>query len=134
VVGAVPLTRPGDAAPEAGTEALVEIALAVPLPEPVPEPVLRPEPMAAEVVTRLSTSGGRHAGVSLGRYPSRYEAEKALIGTALSDMTGFGAALRRVVQRGGGFEANFMGMTAEEAELSCRRLVARGQDCTPIGG
>jgi D-alanyl-D-alanine carboxypeptidase len=134
VADAIPLTPPGDAAPEAGTEALVEIALAVPLPEPTPEPVLRPEPVAAEIVTRLSTSGGRHAGVSLGRYASRYEAEKALIGTALSDMTGFGTALRRVVQRGGGFEANFMGMTADEAELSCRRLVARGQDCTPIGG
>ena len=129
-----PLPAPADAAPEAEPEALVEIALAMPLPASAPEPVLRPEPVAAEIVTRLSTSGGRHAGVSLGSFPSRYEAEKALIATALSDMTGFGTSLRRIVQRGGGFEANFMGMSAEEAERSCRRLVARGQDCTTIGG
>ena len=125
-----------EAAPEveAEAEAVVEVALAAPLPPPVPEPVLRPEPVAAEVVSRLSTSGGRHAGVSLGRFPSRYEAEKALIATALSDMTGFSSALRRIVQRGGGFEANFMGMSVEQAERSCRRLVVRGQECTTIGG
>lgn len=134
VADAAPLPQPGTAAPEAGSAALVEVALAVPLPAPAADPVLRPEPVAAEIVSRLSTSGGRHAGVSIGRYPSRHEAEKALIATALSDTTGFGAALRRIVQRGGGFEANFMGMSDEEADRACRRLAARGQDCTPIGG
>jgi D-alanyl-D-alanine carboxypeptidase len=99
----------------------------------LPEPVLRPEPEAPEVVTRASTSGGRHSGISLGRFPSRFEAEKILIATALADPGGLGGALRRIVQRGGGFEASFMGLSSEQAGLACRRLSARGKECATIG-
>ena len=99
----------------------------------VPEPVLRLEPEAPEVVTRASTSGGRHSGISLGRFPSRFEAEKTLIATALADPGGLGGALRRIVQRGGGFEASFMGLSSEQAGLACRRLSARGKPCETIG-
>ena len=42
-------------------------------------------------------------------------------------------ALRRVVPRGGGFDANFMGLTREGADLACRRLQARGTQCFMIG-
>jgi D-alanyl-D-alanine carboxypeptidase len=121
-----------DFAPAPEPEAvLLAAAVAPPLP---PEPTIRPEPVSAEIVTRLSTSGGRHYGVSLGRFGTRTEAEKALITMSLSDMAGLGGALRRVVQRSGGFEANFMGMSEEEAALACRRMLARGLDCAPIGG
>jgi D-alanyl-D-alanine carboxypeptidase len=42
-------------------------------------------------------------------------------------------SLRRVVQSPRGFDANFMGMSRETAELACRRLQARGQNCFMIG-
>lgn len=87
----------------------------------------------AEVVTRISTSGGRHWGITVGRYTSRHQAERVLLQTALLELGTLDEALRKVVQRSGGFEANFMGMSAEEADMACRRLSARNVDCAPIG-
>jgi D-alanyl-D-alanine carboxypeptidase len=88
---------------------------------------------APEVVTRISTSGGRLWGVNVGRYPSRYAAERVLLKVALNEMTTLDGSLRRVVQRSGGFDANFMGLTREGADLACRRLQARGTSCFMIG-
>ncbi|WP_349291201.1 D-alanyl-D-alanine carboxypeptidase family protein [Loktanella sp. SALINAS62] len=88
---------------------------------------------APEVVTRISTSGGRHWGVNVGRFNSRYEAEKVLIQVALNEMSTLEGAVRRVTQRSGGFDANFMGLTREGADLACRRLQARNQTCFMLG-
>jgi D-alanyl-D-alanine carboxypeptidase len=90
-------------------------------------------PAAREVVTRISTSGGRHWGVNVGRYNSRYEAEKALLRVALNEMSTLDGAVRRVTQNARGFDANFMGLTREGADLACRRLQARSQSCFMIG-
>ena len=90
-------------------------------------------PAAPEVITRVSTSGGRHWGVNIGRYPSRYAAEKVLLKTALSEISTLDGTLRKVVQRPQGFDANFLGMTRETADLACRRLVARNVNCFMIG-
>ncbi|MDA7426262.1 D-alanyl-D-alanine carboxypeptidase family protein [Thalassococcus lentus] len=87
----------------------------------------------AEVITRVSTSGGRHWGVNIGRYPSRFAAEKVLLKTALSETTSLSGALRKVVQGKRGFDANFMGLTREGADLACRRLQARQVTCFMIG-
>jgi D-alanyl-D-alanine carboxypeptidase len=86
-----------------------------------------------EVVTRVSTSGGRHWGVNVGRYNSRYAAEKVLIKTALAEMSSLDGSLRKVVQKPQGFDANFLGMTRETADLACRRLKARNVSCFMIG-
>jgi D-alanyl-D-alanine carboxypeptidase len=86
-----------------------------------------------EIVTRVSTSGGRHWGVNVGRYPSRFDAEKVLLQTALAEMATLGGSLRKVVKRPQGFEANFLGMTRESADLACRRLAARNVSCLMIG-
>ncbi len=86
-----------------------------------------------EVVTRVSTSGGRHWGVNVGRYPSRYAAEKILLKTALAEMATLDGSLRKVVRRPRGFDANFLGMTRETADLACRRLAARNVSCFMIG-
>lgn len=91
------------------------------------------EPAEPEVVTRVSTSGGRHWGVNVGRYPSRFDAERILLQVALNEMNTLDGALRRVVQRSGGFDANFMGLTRDGADLACRRLQARGTTCFMIG-
>jgi D-alanyl-D-alanine carboxypeptidase len=86
-----------------------------------------------EVVTRLSTSGGRHWGINVGRYANRYQAEKVLLRTALSEMATLEGSLRKVVQSPRGFDANFLGMTQEHADLACRRLKARNVTCSMIG-
>lgn len=86
-----------------------------------------------EVVTRISTSGGRHWGINVGRYNTRYEAERVLIQVALTEASSLDGALRRILQRSGGFDANFMGLSREGADLACRRLQARGTTCFMIG-
>ncbi|UWQ84150.1 D-alanyl-D-alanine carboxypeptidase family protein [Leisingera caerulea] len=89
-----------------------------------------PEPV---VVTRLSTSGGRYWGINVGLYTSRYQAEKVLLRTAMSELETLDGSLRKVAKTRRGFEANFLGMSQEQAELACRRLNARNVTCNPIG-
>lgn len=86
-----------------------------------------------EVVTRVSTSGGRHWGINVGRYSSRYKAERVLLQTALLEMDTLDGSLRKVVQRSAGFDANFLGLTRETADLACRRLQARQVTCFMVG-
>ncbi|MBC7178820.1 MAG: D-alanyl-D-alanine carboxypeptidase [Roseovarius sp.] len=93
-------------------------------------PAPEPEP---EVVTRVSTSGGRHWGINVGRYSSEYKARQMLLQTALNEMATLDGSLRKVVQRPAGFDANFMGMTRESADLACRRLQAKKVTCFMIG-
>ncbi len=91
------------------------------------------QPATQEIVTRLSTSGGQHWGINVGRYGSRYQAEKVLLRTALAEMSTLDGSLRKVSQSSGGFDANFVGMTRETADLACRRLKARNVTCFTIG-
>jgi len=95
----------------------------------------KPKKQAApqEVVTRVSTSGGRHWGVNVGRFGSRYAAEKVLIKTALAEMATLDGSLRKVIRKPQGFDANFLGMSRETADLACRRLKARNVSCFMIG-
>ncbi len=113
------------------TDAAVTLASAAPVARPAAS-LPSPEPQP-EIVTRISTSGGRHWGVNVGRYGSRYEAERVLLKVALNEMSSLDGALRRVVQRSGGFDANFMGLTRDGADLACRRLQARGTTCFMLG-
>ena len=96
-----------------------------------PKTAKAPEPQ--EVVTRVSTSGGRQWGVNVGRFGSHYAAEKVLIKTALAEMATLDGSLRKVVRKPQGFDANFLGMTRETADLACRRLQARSVSCIMIG-
>ncbi|HHI69370.1 MAG TPA: D-alanyl-D-alanine carboxypeptidase [Rhodobacteraceae bacterium] len=98
--------------------------------EAIPAAQPRPEPI---VVTRISTSGGRLWGINVGRYSSQYQAERVLLKTALREMSTLDGALRKVARRKTGFDANFVGMTRETAELACRRLQARDITCTTFG-
>ena len=90
-------------------------------------------PVENEVVTRLSTSGGRQWGVNVGQFGSRYLAERALLTTALTEMETLDGTLRKVVRRSTGFDANFLGMTEASADLACRRLAARNIACKTVG-
>lgn len=145
VAEAVAAVAPPDVAPDIDPDLAVETALAE-IVSPPARPVemvtvasVQAEMTAAEVqaepevVTRLSASGGRHWGINVGRYGSENEAERVLIQVALNEMATLENGLRRVLQRSGGFDANFMGLTREEADLACRRLQARGTTCFMIG-
>ncbi|WP_306151878.1 D-alanyl-D-alanine carboxypeptidase family protein [Roseovarius sp. MMSF_3281] len=107
--------------PEARPEDLVLASVQQPAEDPV-----------QEVVTRLSTSGGRNWGINVGRYPSQYKARKVLLKTALNEMSTLDGSLRKVVKRRAGFDANFMGLTRETADLACRRLQAKQVTCFMI--
>lgn len=87
-----------------------------------------------EVVVVMSSSGGRHFGVNVGEYPSRYEAERALLKTALAESATLNEGLRKTSQSGGVWRASFMGLTEDQAELACRRLSARAIPCETVGG
>jgi D-alanyl-D-alanine carboxypeptidase len=87
----------------------------------------------AEVVARISTSGGRLWGINVGRYSSRLQAERVLLQIALTESTTLEGGLRRVMQRSGGYDANVLGLTRENADLACRRLQAAGTSCFMIG-
>ena len=86
-----------------------------------------------QIVTRMSTSGSRHWGVNVGTYGSEFEARKVLLKTALSELESLDGALRKVVRGKGGYNANFLGLTQEVAALTCRKLEARGSECTTLG-
>ncbi len=96
----------------------------------VPQPLPRAEP---EVVTRASSTGSRLYGVSLGPQPSHHAAERLLLRTALAELGTFDDALRRVVQRQGGYDARFAGMTEQQAARACARLSARNMTCETFG-
>lgn len=85
-----------------------------------------------EVVRRVSTSGGRHWGINIGRYPTEHKARQVLLQTALTEMRTLDDSLRKVVKRPTGFDANFMGMTRDGADLACRRLEAKQITCSTI--
>jgi D-alanyl-D-alanine carboxypeptidase len=110
------------------------------IPAPPPVAALRPAPKpdaelpAAEpvVITRISTSGGRHWGVTLGRFASRAAAERALMKTSLSDGAVLGDGLRKITAGAKGFDANILGLTQDQADLACRRLQARAQTCLTL--
>ena len=53
--------------------------------------------------------------------------------TLLIENTTLANSLRKIVQKSGGFDANFLGLTQKEADLACRRLQARGVQCFTMG-
>ena len=55
--------------------------------------------------------------------PSRYDAERALLKTALAESATLNEGLRKTTpDRMAAWRASFMGLTEEQAELACRRL------------
>ncbi len=94
---------------------------------PAPRPTADDAP--PEVISRLSTSGGRDWAITLGRFGSRDAADRALLRTALAEPTVLNESLRKVVNRPNGFDANFVGLTQKQADLACARLQARSMPC-----
>ena len=85
-----------------------------------------------EIVTHVSTSGGRLWRVELGQFNSSYDAERVLLRVALSEAGTLGHGVRRVTQRAGRHVAEVNSLTQDEAQLACLRLGARDQACTVV--
>ena len=144
-----PAADPSPASSPAPTPALAEAEVitataaaprSTPVPQPRPATITLtaldsppPETAEPEVVTRMSTSGGRHFGVNVGVMTTRNQAERLLLKTALNELGTLDDALRKVVKRPDGWHANFVGLSQEGAELACRRLEARNANCRVIG-
>ena len=110
--------------------------VSAPLPKPRPgilfasiKPEATGDKSAPQVISRMSTSGGHDWAITLGRYPSQIKAEEILVKTALEESATLGTTLRKVVRHPNGFEANFVGMTQDKADLACRQLQARSIQC-----
>lgn len=125
---APPVARPASQA----TQAAVQVPAVAPAPAKI-RPRTPPQPAVQETVSRVSTSGGRHWGITVGKFPNRFLAERAVLKIALMESASLDGSLRKVVERKSGFEAAFLGMTREGADLACRRLQARKQTCFMIG-
>ncbi len=112
----------------------------------VPAPKLRPvaftpatvtnaptaEPQQTKVVSRVSTSDAQNWGISIGKYPSRYAAEKMLLKTALAEIDMLQGSLRKVRQNSRGFEATFLGLSQTRADQACKRLQSRDISCSTL--
>lgn len=90
-------------------------------------PVMRP------VVVSTRDSGRGQWGVRVGRYNTRYEAERVLLQTALQQVDLLGDARRTVIAGSRGFEVQFVGLSEDAAALTCQRLSAIDERCAPFG-
>ena len=86
----------------------------------------------ARLVSHNSSDEHKVRGVNVGRFGTRYAAEKMLIKTALAEMPTLGGSLRKVVKTQLGFEANFYGVSQVMAEQACRKLANRQITCDII--
>lgn len=98
-------------------------------------PRTQPTPDAAEpqVVTRVAATGGRNWGINVGRYTTKYQAERVLLKVALNEMESLDGGLRKVMSSQRGHDATFTGLSRDQADRACRRLQSKGTSCFMIG-
>jgi len=89
-------------------------------------------PVLNELAVRVSTSGNQVWTVDLGRFGSRFDAERTLLRIALSESAALGGGVRRVVESGGGYRAMVMSLTQDQAERACLRLTTAAQPCNVV--
>ena len=56
-----------------------------------------------------------------------------ILGAKIAESATLDTSLRKVMPRSGGFDATFVGLTQDEADLACRRLQARAIQCFTMG-
>ncbi|MBE9476715.1 MAG: D-alanyl-D-alanine carboxypeptidase [Proteobacteria bacterium] len=94
-----------------------------------------PVPTEPRVVTRASASEQAWS-VQLGAFGSKFEAEKALLKSALSNLGPLEGAKRRIspaiVNGARLYRARFVGLSQADANKACSRLRARLQTCVTV--
>ncbi|WP_108261503.1 hypothetical protein [Mangrovicoccus ximenensis] len=91
------------------------------------------QPEEARPVTVSTRQGSDSWGISVGRYSTRWQAERVLLRTALQQVDLLGKAKRAVVSKPTGFEVQFVGLSESEAQQTCLRLSARDERCAAFG-
>jgi D-alanyl-D-alanine carboxypeptidase len=117
-------TQPQTTKPLMRAEDIVPVAFMTP-----------PIPVEPRVVSRSSNSG-QEWSVQVGAYGSKYEAEKALLKSALSNLGPLDDAKRRIspatVNGVHLYRARFVGLSQADANKACSRLRARLQTCLTV--
>jgi D-alanyl-D-alanine carboxypeptidase len=117
--------------PQQTTKPLMRTASLVTVAHVTPEATL----VEPRIVSRKSTSG-RAWSVQLGAYGSKFEAEKTLLKTALSNLGPLDGAVRRIspatVNGSRLYRARFVGLSQADANKTCSRLRARSQTCVTV--
>jgi D-alanyl-D-alanine carboxypeptidase len=115
---------PQTAKPLMRTEDIVPVALVTP-----------PTPTEPRIVSRTSTSEQAWS-VQVGAFGSKFEAEKALLKSALSNLGPLDGAKRRIspatVNGARLYRARFVGLSQADANKACSRLRARLQTCVTV--
>ncbi len=137
--------------PRARPKGLVRVEEEVKVARAVVQPIVTPRPRPAktlakqapaketkaavrlEIVPRAQTNDGAGWAITLGKYPSRYQAERVLVRMALAETGTLDGASRLVKKRSNGYEALFLGLSRDNADLACRRLTAQNYTCLTIG-
>lgn len=116
------------------TEQVTRLTMASLQPQ-VEEPSASPEELILKVVSKAQNADQGWA-VELGTFASRYDAEKALLRTALADMSALEGAERKVEQATVDgrltYRAKFVGMDQANSTRACERLIARNTECQAI--
>ncbi|MDO5606811.1 MAG: hypothetical protein Q4G25_16805, partial [Paracoccus sp. (in: a-proteobacteria)] len=88
-----------------------------------------PEARPTERVSRASSSGGQNWGVSLGRFPTREQADARLVQVAQQENALLQNALRHIRESSHGYEATLVGLSRSGAARTCERLAAQSLRC-----
>ncbi len=121
---------------QAVTEAPLVKTVALTIKPPKREAKVVAKSKERRVVTRVSTTGGRHWAIQVGAFNSRHGAETALLKTALREMQTLEGSERRIdyalVNGYKKYRARFVGLNQAEANMACAKLKARNADCLAI--
>ncbi len=109
---------------------IVQVAQA-PTPAPTEQGATLPAKTIAVAAATVDPNSTDWA-INVGKFESRRQAERVLIRTALAEMTTLDGAVRKVQPRTRGYEALFVGMTRDRADLACRRLQAQQISCLMV--
>ncbi|MEM8553425.1 MAG: D-alanyl-D-alanine carboxypeptidase family protein [Pseudomonadota bacterium] len=82
------------------------------------------------ISTKSPNAGGW--GVRVGKFPTRWHAERVMLQTALKETDLLQSTEQRVVQQSQGFEVQFVGLSEQAAQLTCRRLGTSDHGCDPF--
>ena len=81
---------------------------------------------------KIRKSLHRAWSINVGKFNTRYQAERVLVRTALAEERTLNGADRTVKARATGYDAIFKGLTRDSADLACRRLNAQAIPCYTI--
>ena len=91
--------------------------------------ILASTPTNVRIVRHDLRTGDTSWSINLGQFSTRHEAEKYLLRVALAELQTLEGSERRVVQMQYGFEAVFLELTRQQADLACRRLTIQQIAC-----